>query len=77
MGVPISIEDIDFHLNDLKVNINDHLKYHVKKKLDFNRVDLESLDDQEKYKLSYKLSNHLNSKGYKDFNIQTILKEVS
>ncbi len=77
MGVPITLEDIEFHLDDLKVNIHDHLKDHVRKKLDFNRIDLSSLSDQEKFKLSFKLSNHLNSKGYKDFNIQSILKEVS
>jgi len=77
MGVPVSLEDINFHFDELKVSIKEHIRDHIKKKLDFGRIDLNNLSDKERFNLSYKLSNHLFSKGYKDFNVPDILKEVS
>jgi len=67
------IEDIT---NELQINQDEHIQYHIQKKLESLRIKKKRYSSNEAYKIKSKVILYLVSKGYKVFNINTYLRDL-
>lgn len=75
--LPITEDLIYQTYHDLNLDIDEMIQYHIHKKLDFNRINIQELSSQEFFKLYSRLSRHLLSKGYIVKNIEQYLDRES